>query len=234
MLTLVTYPPALGNPSASPFGGKVMALLKLANADFKTSFNGDPRKAPKQKLPVLIDGTQTIADSDFIRAHLETTRNIDFDAGLTPEQRATSRALIRMIEEHLYFALVCDRWLNDANWEVLRNTFFEKIPAIIRPFVTKQIRKQARAQVMAQGMARHSVAEQLARADKDLIAIADILGDKPFLFGDTPTAADASAVPMISSIHGSPTKTALSDRVKNDDRLMAYMNRGCEALFPPA
>jgi len=234
MLELHTYPPAFDSPSASPFGGKVMALLKLAGADYTVKFNADPRKAPKQKLPVLIDGGKTIADSDFIRAHLETSCNIDFDAGLTPEQRATSRAVIRMVEEHLYFALVCDRWLNDANWAQVRVRFFSKIPAPIRGFITKQIRKQVRAQVTAQGMARHSVAEQLVRADKDLIAIADILGDKPFLFGDTPTAADASVVPMLGAIAGSPTPTDLSDRVNKDHTLMAYLERGCTALYPAA
>lgn len=232
MLKLLTYPVAFGSPSASPFGGKVMALLTLAKADYEVSFNADPRKAPKQKLPVLIDGTRTIADSDVIRTHLEKSLNVDFDAGLDARERAVSRALIRMVEEHLYFALVCDRWLNDDNWAHVRARFFNKIPALIRGFVTKQIRKQARAQVMAQGMARHSVAEQLARADKDLIAIADILGDKPYLFGDAPTAADASVVPMLKSIAGSPTPTGLSERVNNDPVLKPYMDRGCAALFP--
>ncbi len=234
MLELQTYIPAFGSPSASPFGAKAIALLNMAGAKYTIKFGADPRKAPKQKLPVLIDGDQTIADSDFIRAHLEKTHNIDFDAGLSKPERATSRALIRMVEEHLYFALVCDRWLNDDNWEHVRATFFGKIPALVRGVITNRIRKYARAQATAQGMARHSVDEQLARADKDITAITDFLGDKPFLFGKNPTAADASVIPMLKAIAGSPMPTKLSTRVNNDVVLAAYLERGCAALFPAA
>jgi glutathione S-transferase len=108
--------------------------------------------------------------------------------------------------------------------------FFGNIPALIRGFVTKQIRKQARAQVIA----RHTVKEQLARAYKDITTIADILDDKPFLFGATATAADASVIPMLKAIAGSPTPTLLSNRVNNDAVLTAYLERGCAALFPAA
>lgn len=234
MLILQTYIPAFGAPTATPFGLKVMGLLKMANADYETKYGADPRKAPKQKLPVLIDGDKTIADSDVIRDYLETKFEIDFDEGLSPRDRAISRALIRMVEEHSYFAVICDRWVNDDNWDVLRKTFFNKIPAPLRGFITKQIRKQAVAQATAQGMARHTVAEQLTRVDKDLMAITGILGDKPFLFGDKPTAADASVVAILTNIATAPVPTPLSKRLNDDANLTAYRNRGCAALFPPA
>ncbi|MDQ7071380.1 MAG: glutathione S-transferase C-terminal domain-containing protein [Rhodobacterales bacterium] len=81
-------------------------------------------------------------------------------------------------------------------------------------------------------MARHTVAEQLVRVDKDLIAITDILGDKPFLFGDKPSAADASVVAILTNIATAPVATPLSKRLNNDVNLTAYRNRGCAALFP--
>lgn len=231
MLKLITYPPAFGAPSASPFCVKAMCLLKLAGVDYAPKFTSDPRKAPKNKLPVLIDGTAQIADSDVIRAHLETTTGTDFDAGLTPVQRATSRAVIRMVEEHLYFALVCDRWLNDDNWPHIKAAFFGEIPAPIRGFVTNMIRKKVRAQMSAQGMGRHSPAEQLARVDADLKAISGILAGNDFLFGPEPSAADASTMPVLAAIAGSPTKTALNQRVTSDIALMAYINRAKMALL---
>lgn len=234
MLELQTYIPAFGAPTATPFGLKVMALLTLANAEYKTNYSADPRKAPKQKLPVLIDGTTTIADSDAIRDYLETKFKIDFDEGLSARDRAISRALIRMVEEHVYFAIICDRWVNDDNWEVVREKFFGQIPRLIRGFITKQIRKQAIASVKGQGMARHSTEEQLARVDKDLTAIKNILGDKPYLFGDKPTAADASVIGILTNIATTPVPTLLSKRLKDDTTLTAYRNRGCAALFPQA
>ena len=231
MLKLVTFAPAFGAPSASPFGVKAMCLLKLAGAEFEV-VAGDPRKAPKAKLPMLVDGDTTIPDSEDIRTYLEQKFSVDFDASLSPEQRATSRAIIRMCDEHLYFALVCDRWLNDANWEVVKETFFGMIPALMRGFITKKIRQKVRDNMYAQGMGRHSVEEQFERADKDIKAILTLLGDKPFLFGDTPTAADVSAAPVLASMAGSPTETMLSKRINADAPLMAYLNRVREALYP--
>lgn len=232
MLKLITYPAAFGAPSASPFGVKAMCFLEMARAEWEMGSRADPRKAPKGKLPMLIDGDRQIPDSEDIRIYLEQTFSVDFDEGLSPGQRAVSRAVIRMCDEHLYFALVCDRWLNDANWEVVREEFFGMIPKLMRGFITKKIRQQVRASMHAQGMGRHSVEERLARADMDIKAIMVLVGDKPFLFGDAPTAADASAAPMLAAMAGSPTETPLRNRVSNDAPLVAYLERVAEALYP--
>ena len=232
MLKLITYPAAFGAPSASPFGVKAMCFLKMAGAEWETGAKADPRKAPKGKLPMLVDGEVKIPDSEDIRAYLEQKFTVDFDHGLSPAQRATSRAVIRMCDEHLYFLLVCDRWLNDANWEIVREEFFGMIPKLMRGFVTKKIRKKVRDNMYAQGVGRHTVAEQLARADKDIRAIMALLGDKAFLFGDTPTAADASAAPVLAAMAGSPTQTLLSQQVNEDETLKSYLKRVEEALYP--
>ncbi|NOR64352.1 MAG: glutathione S-transferase family protein [Rhodobacteraceae bacterium] len=232
MLKLITYPAAFGAPSASPFGVKAMCFLKMAGAEWEMGRSSDPRKAPKAKLPVLIDGDVKIPDSEDIRSFLEQKYSVDFDEGLSAEQRAVSRAIIRMCDEHLYFALVCDRWLNDANWGVLREEFFGMIPKLVRGFVTNKIRQQVRMSMHAQGMGRHSVAERLARADMDIRAITALVGDKPFLFGEAPTAADASAAPVLAAMAGSPTETLLSKRLNADAPLMAYLGRVQGALYP--
>ncbi len=232
MLKLITYPAAFGAPSASPFGVKAMCFLKMAGAEWEMGNSADPRKAPKGKLPMLIDGGEKIPDSEDIRVYLEQKFNLDFDEGLSAEQRAVSRAIIRMCDEHLYFALVCDRWLNDANWEIVREEFFGMIPKLMRGFVTKKIRQQVRASMHAQGMGRHSVEERLARVNLDIKAIMALLGNKPFLFGDTPSAADASVAPVLAAMAGSPTETPLRNCITTDALLMAYLNRVAEALYP--
>jgi len=232
MLKLITFPAAFGEPSASPFCVKAMCLLQFSGASWTPKYTSDSRKTPNGKLPILIDGGKTIADSDTIRDFLEQTFIFDFDKGLTPEQRAISRAVIRMVEEHLYFALVSDRWLNDGNWAVLKKAFFSEIPKMINGLVTNMIRKKTRQQVTAQGMARHSVNEQISRAAKDIDTIKTLLGDKPFLFGDAPTAADMSVVPMLRGIAMIPTQTGLRDLITKDQVLMAYLDRGRDAMYP--
>lgn len=124
MLKLVSY------PAASPFCVKAMCLLNMAGAEWEMNATSDPRKATKRKLPLLIDGEVKIPDSEDVRDYLAQKYAVDFDEGLSAALRATSRAVIRMCDEHLYFILVCDRWLNDANWAVLQQTFFCYDPAL--------------------------------------------------------------------------------------------------------
>ncbi len=232
MLTLVTYSPAFGEPAASPFCVKAMILLEMSGQAWQPEFSGDPRKGPKGKLPVLRDGGRVIPDSDAIRDYLEQRFGVDFDAGLSGEQRAVSRAFIRMAEEHIYFLLVCNRWLNDENWADVRRTFFGQIPAIINGFVTGKIRRKVRRNMDGQGMGRFNAEEQLARLDHDLQAVSGQLGQGDFLFGDRPTAADASVVPMLRALASSVAKTPLSERVARDAGLVAYLERGVAAMYP--
>ena len=232
MLKLLTYPPAFGLPSASPFGIKAIFLLHLTGREWEIKVKSDPRKTPMGKFPMLIDGETQIPDSENIRQYLEQKFDMDFDQGLSDEQRAVSRALIRMLDEHLYFAVVSDRWLNDNNWEILRGIFFDMIPGFIRGFVTGKIRAKVRSDLIAQGLARHSPEAQAQRAGQDLKAVSDILGDKPFLFGSEPSAADASAVAMISAIAAMPTETSLCLIVRENEPLMAYLERAQAYLTP--
>ena len=232
MLTLITYPPAFGAPTASPFCVKAMCLLKASGLEWQPEFSSDPRSAPKRKLPVLRDGDKLIPDSDEIRDYLEIRYGIDFDAGLSARDRAVSRAVIRMAEENLYFILVCNRWLNDENWEVTRRELFGQIPKPLFKFVTGKIRKQAIANVNGQGMGRHSVQERADRAAKDLAAIETLLDGKPFLFGDQPTAADMSVVPMLHAQASSTATTPISVLVTENEGLSAYVARGVAAMYP--
>lgn len=232
MMDLIAYPAQFGEPSASPFCVKAMCLLQMAGVDWRHEETNDPRKAPKAKLPVLKDGDETIPDSEQIRAHLEARHGADFDKGLDPAQRGAARAVTRMMDEHLYFGIVCDRWMDDANWAIIKEAYFSQIPVLVRGVITPMVRRQAMSQVRHQGMGRHSDEERLTRCRHDVEAVAGLLGDKPFLFGDAPTSADASAVPMLRAAAGAPVATPLSELLHGKTELMAYLERGKAAMYP--
>jgi glutathione S-transferase len=91
-----------------------MLLLKFAGLAYSED-RGGFRKAPKGKLPYINDDGLIVADSTFIRFQIEKKYGFDFDSGLTQDQRAGAWAAEKMCEEHLYWALVATRWLEDAN-----------------------------------------------------------------------------------------------------------------------
>lgn len=229
MLTLITYAPAFGQPSASPFCVKAMYLLNMAGIPWQRRDTHDPRRWPKGKLPALQTDAEIIGDSDNIRAYLEE-QGTDFDAGLTEVQRATSRALIRMVEEHLYFHILMDRWGDNAVWPTIRETYFSAMPRLLRKPITNRIRKDVLKGMNTQGMGRLTAGERLDRAEPDLQAITAHLWQGPFLFGATPTAADASVGPMLAAMAATPEGTALSRRVRGDLILSRYIDRITQTL----
>ena len=232
MLTLLTYP---GNPttfSLSPFCVKAAMFLAQSGQPWQRKDLLDPRKMPHQKLPVMKTEERLIADSDGIRDWLEA-RGVEFDPGLTAVEKAQSRALIHMAEDHLYFHIVQDRWGDDAVWSVIRETFFASIPRVIRGPISRSIRKSVLRGLGFQGTARFSQTERQARLEKDLIAIANLLQDRPFLMGDRVTAADLSMGPMLSAMMETPVKTDLNKRISGDPILSAYADRVRKAVPLP-
>lgn len=229
MLTLLTFPDHFGEPGTSPFVVKAICLLNMSGQPWKREMV-DVRKMPKAKLPVLKVGMRMIPDSENIRTYLEQ-QGADFDNGLTDTERAASRAFIRMAEEHLYFHQVADRWLRDDVWAITRNVIFDVIPKPVRRLITGQLRKKLKAGMYVQGIGRFTEIERAERVAKDLEAIKLQLGGNPYLFGNSPTAADASVCPILSGLASIQLPTEVSDLVKKDGALTAYIARMRAALY---
>lgn len=204
----------------------------MANAEWENNPGSDSRKTPYKKLPALQVDEAMIADSETIRYFLEDKYAIDFDEPLDVQQRAQSRALIRMVEEHFYFCGLCDRWMNDSNWVHLKSLFFGDLPPVIGPFIAKHVRKSVINSAKGQGIGRFEYDKMVERATHDLVAIENTLGQQTFLFGDKPTAADASVGTALAAYAASPADTALKQLVLSRPVLMAYIKSVEAAIYP--
>ncbi|WP_299901067.1 glutathione S-transferase family protein [uncultured Ruegeria sp.] len=229
MLTLLTYPSAFGLFSASPFCVKTALMLQHSGQVWQRSDMLDPRKMPHQKLPVLRTPERLIPDSDLIRHWLEQ-KGAEFDQGLSDVEKAQSRALVRMAEEHLYFHIVLDRWGNDEVWPILRETFFTGIPAMIRKPASNAIRKSVLKGISSQGIGRFSLSERMDRVERDLESISAYLWQSRFLLADQPTSADMSVGPMLAAMCATPADTPLTRRIKQDNLLNSYVDRMEQAI----
>ena len=226
MITLHTFGPAFGQPDSSPFVMKAMALLKLSGQSFTTSvYAGGSKLGPKGKRPYLVDDGVTVADSTLIRFHLEQTYGLDFDAHLTPQQKGVTWAVEKMCEEHLYFALVYFRWMVDENFNKGPATFFNKAPALIRPFARAAMRNKSRNMLHAQGLGRHTEAEMTQLACRDIDALAQVLGDAQWFGVASPCGADASAGAFVMACLCEHFDTPLLTRAKSHKNLVAYAQR---------
>ena len=231
MITLFTFGPSFGNPDASPFVTRAHLLLKMAGLDYKTDTSGF-NKAPKGKLPYIIDDGKTIADSTFIRLHIEDKYGFDFDGGLDERQRGTAWAVDKMLEDNLYWVLVNERWNIDENFNRGPVKFFDAAPAIIRPLIIKMVRKKVKRNSYGQGTSRHERAEVITLARRSIKALADIMGGNDYLMGATPCGADAMTYAMLASLSAKHFDSPMIDIIDGHANLAGYRERMTKQYFP--
>jgi glutathione S-transferase len=224
MITLYTFGPFFGLPDPSPFVMKAMLLLKLAGLPYRED-RGGFRKAPKGKLPYINDDGLIVADSTFIRFHIEKKYGFDFDAGLTPEQKAAAWATEKMCEEHLGMAMAATRWLDDANFAKGPAQFFKIVPMPLRPIVQSQVRRRVEKRLKLQGFGRHTPAERDALAIADMNALSSLLRDKAFLMGETPRGADATVFAFVAGFLTPVFDTPIRTAAERHTNLVAYRDR---------
>ncbi len=231
MITLYGSGRRFGLPDASPFVSKAEILLKLCDAPYQRAI-ADFGMAPKGKIPFIGEDGQLLGDSTFIRFHLERKFGFDFDAGLTPQDRATAWAYEKMSEDHLYWGIVHSRWTVEENFDKGPRSFFDDVPAPLRPFIIMMVRRSVRASLKGQGFGRHSKAEIEALSARDLDAISVFLGTKPWLMGDRLCGADAAVWSMVAGALCKQFETPIRDEAEKHPNLVAYRDRGMQRWFP--
>jgi glutathione S-transferase len=226
MITLYAFGPHFGLPDPSPFALKADLLLKMTGLRYETAFGGLPI-APKGKLPFIVDDGEAIADSTFIREHLERKYGIDFDEGLTPAEQAQAWAVERMMEDHLYWAMLHDRWMIDENFATGPARFFDGAPDGVRESLMAQARARVREALNAQGLGRHSGEEIAALAARSLGAVSALIGEGPYLMGTRPCGADATVFGMAAGV----LYPAFDSPVRRAGFANANLARYCERMM---
>ena len=232
-VTLQRYIPGWDLLDLCPFCFKVEVYLKLAAIPYATVL-ADPRKAPKRKLPVLVDGSQTIPDSVAIIDHLERTRGAPLDAFLSARQHAIATAVRSMVEEHLDFVVLYQRWQLDENWPLYRLKFIELAtlygtPRFIASLVMPSLRGKVLRILDCQGMGRHQPDEVVAIALRLFETLAELC-EGPFFFGARPSTLDATVYAFLQSFAGVPFEGPVKDFVCTNATLRSYREHVMRAI----
>jgi glutathione S-transferase len=230
MITLYAFGPAWGLPDPSPFVVKAMTLLKMPGLPFET-VRADVRKAPRGTLPYIKDGAEIISDSTMIRFHLERRHRIDFDEGLTPEQRGAAWAAEKLCEDHLYWLAMQARWIDGDNFERGPKKFFNVLPAPLRPVISRVVRGSVRKALHAQGAGRFTPEERAELAGRGFASLSAMLGDKPYFMGDKPCGADASVFATVSCALCPVFETPLRSNAEAYQNLRDYSARMMRQYF---
>lgn len=224
-------PPSWGLVSISPFCLKLETYLRIAGVPFRTVVDATPFRGPKGKLPWIEHEGRKIGDSGFIVDYVRQRFGCDADAGLSAAERAIAVAFRRLIEENLYWVMVYDRWVVEENWQVFRDVVLGGVPRVVRPLVARLARRGVKRQLVGHGVGLHTKDEIHAIGCRDVGALADFLGEKPFLMGDAPTEIDASAYGQLPNIMDVPIASPVKDAARARPNLVAYVARMRERYF---
>ena len=216
---------AWGLPSVSPFCLKLDAYLRLAAIEHRSVVDATPFGGPKGKAPWIEHDGRKIGDSSFIIDYLRERLGTDPDAALAPADKGVARALKRMIEENLYWTMVYDRWIVEPNWRIFRNVVLGGVSPPMRSIIGPLARRNVKKQLHGHGIGLHTAEEIHAIGIGDAGALADYLGDKPFLMGQNPTSIDAAAYGLLANIMIPPIASPVKDYLLKRNNVADYVAR---------
>ena len=232
MIKLYSFGPSFGVADPSPFILKVDAYMQMANIEYQNyPDNSNIRKAPKGKLPFIIDADKTIADSEFIIAYLQEKYQVKLDSHLSDEQKAMAYLIGKSLDENLYWCLVYSRWVHEDTWVLVKKEFFSSLPFPVRFAVAPLIRKGIISALHKQGLGRHSEQEINLIADKTFQALSDVLGDKTYFFGDKPCTFDATAFGFLAQFITISLDNEINELARKYTNLVDYCNNMSDKYY---
>jgi glutathione S-transferase len=231
MITLYGFGPNFGLPETSPYVTKTEVQLQLAGLAYRKE-QAFPDQSPKGQLPFIDDDGQLIADSTFIRMHLERRYGVDLDAGLSPRQRAEAWAIERMVENHFGWTVGHARFFLDENFEKGPAHFFDHVPEPRRGAMRAEMMERVSQTFLAVGVLRHTPKEILELGVRSIEALALLLGDKPYMMADRPTGVDAICFAMLASLVTPFFDSPLCRKAETHANLCAYVDRMMARFYP--
>ena len=191
--------------SDSPFCAKARMCLQLKEVAFRrvTLTVGRRRElrrlSPLGKVPVLVLGSDIIADSSAIARHLEVRYPEPSLIPADPAARAYCYLLEEWADEALYFLVGAFKWLNPENRAAaVANTVTEIAGgwprALVSPFVVHSIRRR----YAAWGYTAAALDQLTERMRDNLAVLTRLLGDRPYLLGRTLTLGDLAAFAQVA------------------------------------
>ena len=224
MLTLYSYPPLFGVADNNGYGLKVFAFLKLAGVPFHHEHSFDASKAPRGPLPYIVDGHDTVGDSETILAYVTQKYGVTLDAALTPAQRTINILVTRTLDD-LYWVMSYSRWKDERYWPLFRDALKREHPSLTDDGLMKA--KEFNAQrYYYQGIGRFEANAAMIRGLTDLAALANLVPQQGYVHGDRPTAIDAGIYGFIANIYFYDIDTPLKQFVVSHDGLA----RHCRAI----
>lgn len=231
MLTLYSYPTLFGVADNNGYGLKVYAFLRLAGVPFHHEHIFDASKAPRGQLPYIVDGNDTVGDSETILGFVTRKYGVTLDAALAPAQRATDLLVTRMLDD-LYWVMSYSRWKDERYWQQFSDALIREHPSLTEEGLVNA--KEFNAQrYYYQGIGRFDPDAAMARGIADLSALAELIPANGYLHGSKPSSIDAGIYGFIANIYFYDIDTPLKQFVTAHGNIVQHCRAIHEAISKP-
>jgi len=224
MLTLYSYPTLFGVADNNGYGLKVFAFLKLAGVPFAHEHIFDASKAPRGQLPYIVDGDDTVGDSETILKFVTKKYRLAIDAALTDAQRTQNLLITRMLDD-LYWVMSYSRWKDERYWPLFRDALLREHPSVTEEGLAKAQEFNFQ-RYYYQGIGRYDPDAAMARGLADLGALAGLIPQHGYVHGESPTGIDAGIYGFVANIYFYDIDTPLKQFVAAHDNMV----RHCRAI----
>jgi glutathione S-transferase len=224
MIRLYSYPELFGVADNNGYGLKVFAFMRLAGVPFRHEHIFDASKAPRGQLPYIVDGNETVGDSEAIIAYLTRTYALTIDSSVNAKQHNQNLLVTRMLDD-LYWVMSYSRWKDEHYYPAFRDALLREHPSLNEAGLLKAKEFNAQRYYYA-GIGRYAPEAAYARGLADLDVLAKLLPADGCMCGSQPTSIDAGIYGFIANIWFFDIDTPLKQFV----RAHANLVRHCMAI----
>jgi glutathione S-transferase len=198
--------------------------MRLAGIPFRHEHIFDASKAPRGQLPYIVDGGETIGDSETIVAYLIRTYALTIDSSINAEQHNQNLLITRMLDD-LYWVMSYSRWKDERYYPAFRDALLREHPSLTETGLLKAKEFNAQRYYYA-GIGRYTPEAAYARGLADLGALARLVPADGYVYGPRPTSIDTGIYGFIANIWLFDIDTPLKQFVRAHPNLV----RHCTAI----
>ncbi|MFO0745928.1 MAG: glutathione S-transferase family protein [Myxococcota bacterium] len=210
--------------TVSPFSLKLETWLRMFGVPHER-VDAMFQQSPNGHLPFIEHEGERLTDSARIIAYTKNAFGIDPDAGLSASERALATLVTNALEEGFKFVRVYDTFVDDANFERAKAYVCARLPTELHEVVPAGIRKTMLEKLAHQGMATLTRDEVHAKGASIIAAVAALLGDTPFFFGQRPTTLDATVYGFLATQLRGLVESPVCDAVRAHPNLVDFLQR---------
>uniref|UniRef100_A0A8C7YQA6 Failed axon connections homolog, metaxin like GST domain containing a n=1 Tax=Oryzias sinensis TaxID=183150 RepID=A0A8C7YQA6_9TELE len=223
--------PKCGAPSLSPFCLKLEIYLRMVDLPYKNSFDG--RLSPQGKMPWIEYNHRQVFGTEFIIDFLDERLGVSLNKGLTPQEKAMSRAITKMLEEHFYWTIAYCQWVDNLEETQKMLSVSGPLSDLLTWILSHLNSGIVKREMYGHGIGRFSAEEVYTLMEKDMRTLATLLGDKKYLMGSKLSTVDATVfshlAPAMWTLPGSRPEQLIKGELIN---LAMYCERIRRRFWP--